>query len=672
MLLEAIRETRGVSLEDPNVPLGSTTLRELLGAGRATASGVRVTADTALNYSAVWAAVAMITGTVAKLPVKVYQRRSDGAGKDEVRQHRAWELLQSRPHREMSAFSFREALQGHLLLRGNGYALIQEDGGGIESLCPLNPDHMTLVRDPDGNPWWRWHHDGKDDYLPWERVLAIPGMSGDGLHGWSVVKHAREGIALGLAAEEFGNRFFGNGSRPSGFLSHPAALSDEAAKNLKSQWQSAQGGLENAHRVAVLEEGITWQAMGMTAEDSQFLETRKFQITEVARWFNLPPHKLRDLERATFTNVEEQNLEYMEDTIDPWLVRWEQALKYYMLTPRDRANGLFIEFVRSAQLRASTEKRGAYYRERFNVGSITPNQIRALENENPLEGGDTAYVGLNMVPLDQAFSLSVDERAKLLQAEAGVETRGSPQEFRSPGQRIRLVGAFRRLLGRDAERLVNGEIRDLRRAIKRTGDRSSFLDWLEDYYFGSFVEFASGIMAPVFNSYGSAMADTAAAEINLDALPLDPGAYSRDFADAYAVRHAAGSRKQLVALIREGDEYAEQVETRMTEWTEGTDGGRPRHDRIAGQESVRFGEALARAVWVAAGITLFRWRNTGSKQCPYCADLDGKITGASTPFLSAGSGFTPDGADAALTPRNDVFHPPAHRGCDCTIVPERG
>lgn len=682
-ILDRVEQRSGVSLEDPNVSLGGTTLIELLGGGRKAATGRRVNEDKALTFSAVWAAVAMISGHVGTLPLKLY-RRLDNGGKTEERGHPTWGILHDRPNREMVSTTFREALQGHLLLRGNAYAEIETNGAGeVAGVWPLHPDRTHLKRTSSGQPFYEVETSGAPRRIHFENVWHIPGLGFDGRRGYSVIRMARESIALGLAPEEYAARFYGNNSRPAGILTSERGLSDTAMRRLKKSWEKVQGGLDNAHRVAVLEDGIQWQQIGMTAEDAEFMDTRKFQVREIARWFNIPPHKIRDLDNATFTNIEAQNIEFVVDTLTTWLVRWEQTANWKLLTPREREAGLFVEFSVDGLLRGDTEKRGQWYRERFNTGSITPNEIRGLENQNPIPGGDRAFVQVNMIPLDQAMSLSTQDRVDLLLAEQGVapsrpqesapEARARPREARSPAERVNLRQRFLPALTDAAFRVVSREIADVRTHADRLasgGDPSAFMSWLQEYYFGDQPEFFRTVMGPQFQTYAGVVAPVAAGEIDADE-PEDLRAFVDEYLTRAANGYARSGRAQLEAIIRaimdgESDaEPVEAVEQRLEEWDEGAGESAPRHERVARRHVVELNEAVAREAWVAAGVTAIVSVALGDS-CPYCRGLDGTRIGTQEAFIAKGEEYEPDGADGPLTTEVDLRHPPYHRGCDCT------
>jgi HK97 family phage portal protein len=338
--------------------------------------------------------VRILSETLASLPLILYRRLP--RGKERATDHPLYSILHDSPNPEMSAFNFKEALMAHLVTWGNNYAEIEwEDRLTVKGLWPLRPDRIQAVRENE-NIVYKYNSPTGMVSLPSYRVLHIPGLSFDGLVGYAPITLAREAIGLSLATEEFGARFFGNGSAPGGALKHPKTMSKEAKENLRKAWNEQHSGLENQHKVAILEEGLDWVKIGIPPNDAQFLETRKFQKNEIASFFHIPPHMIGDLERATFSNIEEQALEFVVYTMRPWLVRWEQAINQKLLNPNERKE-YFVEFLVDALLRGNFESRTRGYWQAIQGGWMSPNEVRDLENRNPREGGDEYLQPVNMV-----------------------------------------------------------------------------------------------------------------------------------------------------------------------------------------------------------------------------------------------------------------------------------
>ena len=355
-----------------------------------------------MQVAAVFACIRVLAESVASLPLIVYKRRPDG-GKDRDPPHPLYRTLHDRPNRWQTGFEFREMLMGHAALRGNAYAAIKATGGqAVAELTPLHPDRVIPFRAPDG--LIAYEHtplEGPRRILLQPEMLHIRGLSDDGICGLSPIKLHREAIGLALVTEEHGARLFANGAQLGGVLQHPGKLQPEAVERLKKSWEARYSGVGNAHRTAVLEEGMTWNKVGMTSEDAQFLESRHYQVTEIARIFRIPPHMIGDLSKATFSNIEHQALEFVVHTLRPWLVRWEQAILRDLFTEPDQETH-FVEFLVDGLLRGDTQSRYNAYAVGRQWGWLSANDIRRLENLNPIEqGGDDYFQPLNMASMTQ-------------------------------------------------------------------------------------------------------------------------------------------------------------------------------------------------------------------------------------------------------------------------------
>lgn len=365
-----------------------------------TTSGKAVNERTAMQTSAVYACVRILAESVAGLPLHVYERTANGS-KSTKPSHPLYRLLHDEPNREMTSFVFRETLMSHLLLWGNAYAQIIRDGRGFPiALYPLLPDRMAVDRNEIGELVYTYQSDKGQVKLRRENVLHIPGLGFDGLIGYSPIAMAKNAVGLALATEDYGATFFANGANPGGVLEHPGVIKPEQADRLRESWQSQFGGA-NAHKVAVLEEGLKFHQMSIPPEQAQFLETRKFQINEIARIFRVPPHMVGDLEKSSFSNIEQQSLEFVKYTLDPWVVRWEQSLQQALILPSEKAT-IFIKFNLDGLLRGDYQSRMQGYSTGIQNGFMSVNDVRGLEDMNLLtaeEGGDLHFVNGNMVKL---------------------------------------------------------------------------------------------------------------------------------------------------------------------------------------------------------------------------------------------------------------------------------
>ena len=363
-----------------------------------TSSGKTVNERTSMQTTAVYACVRILAETIASLPLHTYKYTKDG--KEKATDHQLYYLLHDEPNPEMTSFVFRETLMSHLLLWGNAYAQIIRDGRGqVVSLYPLLPDKMRVDRNTTGELYYEYHTDKGVFILSKDDVLHIPGLGFDGLIGYSPIAMAKNAIGMAIATEEYGASFFANGANPGGVLEHPGVVKDP--KKIRDSWNQVYQGSSNAHRIAVLEEGMKFQQIGIPPEQAQFLETRKFQINEIARLFRIPPHMVGDLEKSSFSNIEQQSLEFVKYTLDPWVIRWEMSMQKALLLPSEKRT-LFIKLNVDGLLRGDYQSRMTGYSVGIQNGFLSPNNIRELENMNTIpddEGGNTFMVNGNMLKL---------------------------------------------------------------------------------------------------------------------------------------------------------------------------------------------------------------------------------------------------------------------------------
>lgn len=379
-----------------------SSLLEAILSGEAyrTAAGISVTPDSALTYSAVWACVRVLAESIGSLPLILYRRLPNG-GKERAIDHPLYGKLHDAPNPEMTSTDWRESEMVNLALWGNGYSQIVPDKAGrVLELWPMHSRYMELKRDLKGELVYASTQPGlAAPTLAAKNMLHVRSMSLNGLQGLSPIAMARQAVGLGLATESYGAAFFGNGANPGIILEHPGILNDEAYARVKNSW-TERSGVENAHKPVILEEGMKIDKIGVPPEDAQFLETRKFQVDEVARWFRIPPHMIGDLEHATFSNIEHQALDFVVHTLRPWLVRWEQAISRSLLTDSERQT-LFPEFLVDGMLRGDITSRYSAYAVARNWGWLSVNDIRERENMNPVPGGAGYLAPLNMTTLDQ-------------------------------------------------------------------------------------------------------------------------------------------------------------------------------------------------------------------------------------------------------------------------------
>ena len=372
-------------------------------------SGKSVTVQSAIQLSTVYACVRVISETIASLPLGIYETVNDG--NEKATDHPLYRLLHDEPNSEMTSFVFREVMLAHLLLYGNSYSQIIRSGKNqVIGLYPLLPDHMDVDRDSKGNLTYTYTtSDGKTVSIKPRDVLHIPGLGFDGVMGYSPIALEKNAIGLGIASEEYGSKFFSNGARPSGILTHPNTVKNPKA--LRESWNSAYGGSSNSNRVAILEEGMKFEPIAIPNNEAQFLETRKFQVDEICRIFRVPPHLVGNLEHATFSNIEHQSIDFAVHTIRPWLVRIEQAMNRALLSEQEKGR-FFVQFNIDGLMRGDYKSRMEGYAIGRQNGWLSANDIRALENQNPIpadQGGDAYLVNGNMISISTAMKQQTEE-----------------------------------------------------------------------------------------------------------------------------------------------------------------------------------------------------------------------------------------------------------------------
>lgn len=405
------------SRDKPQNTTSGSSYRFFMGSS---AAGKNVNERSAMQMTAVYACVRILSEAIAGLPLHMYQYLEDGSKRKAI-EHPIYHLLHDEPNPEMTSFVFRETLMTHLLLWGNGYCQIIRNGKGeVIALYPLMPNRMTVDRDANGKLYYKYQKNSEDAptmegsnvILDSSDVLHIPGLGFDGLVGYSPIAMAKNAIGLAIAAEEYGSKFYANGAAPSGVLEHPGTLKDPA--RVRESWSSAFGGSSNSHKVAVLEEGLKYSPISISPNEAQFLETRKFQINEIARIFRVPPHMVGDLEKSSFSNIEQQSLEFVKYTLQPWIIRWEQNLQKALLTEEEKKTYFFI-FNVEGLLRGDYQSRMQGYATARQNGWMSANDIRELENLDKIpaeEGGDMYLVNGNMMPLEMAGAAYAAKKGK--------------------------------------------------------------------------------------------------------------------------------------------------------------------------------------------------------------------------------------------------------------------
>lgn len=366
-------------------------------------SGEAVTEDGALALSAVWACVGLLAGTVSTLPLMVYRTDSRGQ-RTTAKDHWAYRLLHDSPNADQTAVDFWEYQSTALELRGNAFARVGRVGERVVALLPANPGLVSVRREKSGEIRYRWFEDGESFDLGQGDVLHIRGFCGHPLGGLSTLTYARNMLGLSRAIDRSAGTTFANGVRPSGVLTFEKWLNQEqrevAEKNMVEKYTRAQ----NSGRPMILEGGTKWEQISLSPEDAQMLESRRFSVEEICRWFGVPPHMIGHTEKSTSwgTGLEQQVLGFVKFSLRRRLKRVEQALEKQLLSPADRAMGVTIEFNLEGLLRGDSTARANFYRAMTQIGAFTINEVRAAENKPPVEGGDVPRMQSQNIPITQA------------------------------------------------------------------------------------------------------------------------------------------------------------------------------------------------------------------------------------------------------------------------------
>lgn len=393
--LEQMVEQR--SLENPAMPVSPQQLDLIWGYGP-TRAGVQISEHSALTIVAVFSAQKILAESVGMLPMELYEGDANSTSKKRATNNPLYPKIRWQPNEEQTAVTFKETLQGHLAGWGNCYARIIRDGGAtVTDLVPMSPDKVQPFREG-GRLKYRAYLNGggQETYYP-EEILHIPAFGFDGLKGYSPIAMCRESMALGKAAEIFGSTFFGNGTNLSGVLTAPNKLTPEQRKANLEQWHKLYSGSGNAHMTALLDGGTTYNRIGIPPEDAQFLQTRQFQVLEIARIYRIPPHMLMDLEKGSKANVEQSGIEFLVYTLSPWLEKWEQEFTRKLI---GFESGLSIRFDERRLLRSDIQARQQYYAAGKQWGFLNTNDIRGMEGEEPVDGGDIFLTPTNTCPTD--------------------------------------------------------------------------------------------------------------------------------------------------------------------------------------------------------------------------------------------------------------------------------
>jgi HK97 family phage portal protein len=399
MILDAISTVANRFLEKRSIPPIDARIWGEMGWIPETTSGITINAATSMKIATVFACIRLLSDTLAQLPLNVMRAKRDGTN-DIANDTPIGIVLRNQPNQWQTSFEWRQMMMGHVCLRGNAYsAIIAGPLGAVTQLIPLHPERMAVKRIENGNLIYKYtSQEGVTETYAQAEIFHLRGLSSDGITGLSPIHLCRNAVGLAAAMETHGASLFKNSARPAAIIKHPGHLTEPAAAKLRERWERIHGGTDNAGKTAVLEEGMTVETIGMSSEDAQYIESRNFQGSEIARIFGVPLHMLADLSRATMNNIEHLSIEFVKFTMGPWLRLWEEAMKRDLFVEP----ALFPKFNVNGLLRGDSAARSQFYQTMFQIGAFSPNDIRDYEDMDPVEGGDQRFVPLNMVPLDMA------------------------------------------------------------------------------------------------------------------------------------------------------------------------------------------------------------------------------------------------------------------------------
>lgn len=690
----------------------------LFGAGIDTPAGVRVTNDVAMRTTTYNACVRILSETLAAVPAHVIEnndeRLSDGRVRRRRRRaidHPTYRVLHDEPNDEQTSYTWKESNMVHIATGGNGYNRIEESNGGVvRQIIPLNNERRVTPMRRNRKLWYevQLKVGGGREFLPPDEVVHVPGLGFDGLVGWSPLAWARRSIGLAVAVEDYGAMWFGNNARPSGVLRTEGELSDEAYKRLKQDWKKKHN---KPHEIAILEEGLQFQAMGVNADESQFLATHARTVEDIARFFRIPLHMVAKLDRATFSNIEHQSLEFVTYTMAAWFERWTQELNRKLFTGAE-AGRYYVQFNLARLLLADIKARFEAYKIAIENGWLNPDDVRGFEDMDPLPDGQgeiytrpfnmrdaREFLGVPAVEGDDddttegraiakyltrihhAHRLGGRELAEAERRNDGIEitaggARRNPVTWfrvtRSVALRQRLMQAHEAILKDATARTIRREANALRtfirRHLRRNPDVAEFRRVVEDFYRDQ-PESVAATMLPALLTFAEAIAGAAVEEVGAefdDDVRTSVEAFAAEYATAFGIRESASRRNQVLDLVDseelDPEELADLVDGRVGDW-ESTG-----PERTTRRELVRGGAgAFAIAGWSAVGVTALRWVTSG-KSCPLCESLDGRVVRTGANFVNEGDTVEGDETTAPLTARRNIGHPPLHDGCDCMLI----
>lgn len=651
-----------------------------------TVSGTRVTPESSLECVGVYACVRVLAESVSTLPLKLYRELEHGSkGKMPGKELSKYNLMHRKPHPNITTSKWLNLLVTHTATTGNHYSeVVRDAAGGIAYLLPWSPSRTEVKTSPAGKLCYELTQtDGTARVVMAEDMLHFTVFTWDGINGISPITKAREAVGLAQAAEEFGARFYGNGAHPGLVVTTDANAQYEKEDwdRLKTDINKNYAGLSNAHNALILSGGMKAEEVGIPPQDAQYIETRRYQKAEIASIYRVPLHMIQEVSGSTSwgSGIHEMTQGFVNNTLRPWLVMIEQVLNDILLTPAEKED-YFFEFRVEGLLRGDPEARSKYYDSMIQNQAMTPNEIRRLEGMNWVEWGDEPVRQENIFGKEDGPPVDGDDEEKKSDCGCGVDHRGADTditslddfEMRAAKTRPAIQASYADMIADAMARVLKKERSQVTKAAERSmRTKQSLVKWIEEYY-ETHPETVTEMTGPAMRALAKAVGTQAMVEIGEE---WKTDAELREWVDgfiaSFSLSYSRSNRTQLIQVIEDSEPVMveENIGIRFDEWLiAATAVALTRSEKIGAAESTKLGEKFAHEVWRANGITKVRWVNTGGDSCPYCKSLNNRVVGIEKAFIREGEDFKPDGAETPLTPSMDVYSPPAHGGCVCTLV----
>jgi len=672
-------------------------LVDLFGGGVETNAGRDVDEDTSLQLSTVYACVTLIAESIASLPLGVFRKTADN-GRDSV-SSTLNDLVKTSPNPEMTSFDWRLAAVGHLLLYGNSYSLIERNRlDQPTAIWPIVPERVSVVRTDAGKLVYKiTAPNGVEKAYNQSDILHVKGFGQNGLVGQSVISFSRESIGLSLAAEEYGSRFFGSGANPGLIIEHPGKMDSNAAKNFRDSVTSAYAGLGKSHKTLLIEDGMKASSLSIPPSDSQFIELREFQREEICSLFKVPPHMVSLVTKSTSwgSGIEQQQINFVVNTLRPWLVRWEQSLAFALLTESQRKSGYFFDFLVAALLRGDIKTRYESYRIGRQWGWLSVNDVRRLETMNPVDNGNDYLMPMNMVPLgtepeamglqDKQAEPDKEKKEPKKEEKSSCEcdheqreytpydfsTRELSEEEKPVAGMISAAGNNSKPINTAFTDVVKMETDGLRAIIKKRPTPAQLHRESTKFYESLPPKIKSKLQSAIFRYQDDVSAEAQKMIGKGGAgkdLRRELSKFKAQYIGSLSERYTGDGLKQVRTLIANtsANSLIGEMDNRLDAWD------LTRSARYADEELIRAGNSIARETWARSGVIKLRWVTRGSKTCPYCRQLSGKIVGIEKPFLKDGETLYASDGKNFMAMSGKKSHPPIHKGCVCMIQPEKG